>query len=192
MSGDIGIGRLIGAAMPARDAVHIAVAPVTLAQNMAPGDNVKLREGSQTTVVLCDQNERIGVIDPFLTQQDLPAGTRCWLFLVPGSITSLRHDWSHTAFKDAPAPAKLSAFTEKEKAEAEIARFANICDQTVSRIMNAADTWVEYEEYTYDNSESYKEATNEDWSRFWAAWSVVTGRKVPKRQYGNNFFTCSC
>jgi hypothetical protein len=95
------LGHLIEDGDRRRDAIHIAVAPVTASARLTPGQHVGLvREGNVDLVGVCDQP--IGVVDPFLTAEVEP-GQRFWLFLYPGSISGLRHVWSHPAFTSAAA-----------------------------------------------------------------------------------------
>ncbi len=87
-----------------RDAIHIAVAPVTAAERLAPGQHVGLvRDGSLELVGPCDR--AIGIVDPFLPEAVEP-GRRFWLFLYPGTVTGLRHVWTHPAFAAAAAAVK--------------------------------------------------------------------------------------
>ena len=87
-----------------RDAIHIAIAPVTAADRLAPGQHVGLvQEGKLELVGPCDRN--IGIVDPFLPRE-VEAGQRFWLFLYPGTITSLRHVWTHPVFTAAAAAVK--------------------------------------------------------------------------------------
>jgi hypothetical protein len=98
------LGRLIEDGDRRRDAIHIAVAPVTAAQRLAPGQHVGLvRDGDTELVGPCDCP--IGVVDPFLAGLVEP-GQRFWLFLYPGTITGLRHVWTHPAFTAAAAAIK--------------------------------------------------------------------------------------
>ena len=98
------LGRLIEDGDRRRDAIHIAVAPVTAAVRLTPGQHVGLvREGDAELAGPCDRN--IGIVDPFLTG-DVQPGRRFWLVLYPGTITGLRHVWAHPAFTAAAAAVK--------------------------------------------------------------------------------------
>ena len=98
------LGQLIEDGDRRRDAIHIAVAPVTAADRLAPGQHVGLvQEGNVELVGPCDRP--IGAVDPFLAAEVEP-GQRFWLFLYPGTITSLRHVWTHPAFSAAAAAVK--------------------------------------------------------------------------------------
>jgi hypothetical protein len=98
------LGQLIKDGDRRRDAIHIAVAPVTAAARLAPGQHVGLvQHGNLELVGPCDR--AIGVVDPFLTA-DVEPGQRFWLFLYPGTITGLRHVWTHPAFTSAAAAVK--------------------------------------------------------------------------------------
>lgn len=89
------LGQLITDGDCRRDAVHIAVAPVTAAGPLAPGQHVGLLGGGHEFAGPCDRP--VGIVDPFLTAGVEP-GQRFWLFLYPGTVTSLRHFWTHPAF----------------------------------------------------------------------------------------------
>jgi hypothetical protein len=86
----------------ARDAVHIAVAPVSSPARLVPGQHVRFVPG-RTDQVVGGKGHKVGIVDPLLGRPVEP-GERFWLWLYPGSITSLRHDWTHAA--DAAAPAE--------------------------------------------------------------------------------------
>lgn len=98
------LGQLITDGDRRRDAIHIAVAPVTAAQRLAPGQHVGLvQEGSAELVGPCDNP--IGIVDPFLANE-VEVGQRFWLFMYPNTVTSLRHLWTHPAFTAVAAVVK--------------------------------------------------------------------------------------
>lgn len=90
------LGSLIETGERRRDAVHVAIAPVTAATELAPGQHVGfVRDGDTDTVG--ESDTPVGVVDPFLTDRVQP-GQRFWLCLYPNTITGLRHIWTHPAF----------------------------------------------------------------------------------------------
>lgn len=78
-----------------RDAIHIAVAPVVAGDTLEPCYHVCLDKEGKAIYALPDQG--VGIVDPFL-RCTVHKGQRFWLYLYPGTITSLRHTWSHPAF----------------------------------------------------------------------------------------------
>ncbi|HYF50513.1 MAG TPA: hypothetical protein VEJ63_13970 [Planctomycetota bacterium] len=94
-------GQLITDGERRRDAIHIAVAPVAASSRLSPGQHVGLiREGNVELVGPSKRN--IGIVDPFLSAP-VEEGQRFWLFLYPGTITGLRHVWTHPEFAAAAA-----------------------------------------------------------------------------------------
>ena len=77
-----------------RDAVHIAVAPVVAGVDLEPGQHVGLFQDGTAKPL----NPHIGIVDPFYKGR-INRGQKFWLFLYPGTVTSLRHVWTHPAFK---------------------------------------------------------------------------------------------
>lgn len=99
------LGELIEDGDRRRDAIHIALAPVTAAERLQPGQRVGLlEEGNRELVGASDRN--IGIVDPFL-RVDVEAGQRFWLFLFPNTITGMRHVWTHPAFQARPLASEV-------------------------------------------------------------------------------------
>lgn len=78
-----------------RDAVHVAVIPVTAGQRLHAGERVSIVDGA----AFASERNAVGIVDPFL-QQPLEMGQSFWLFLLPNTITGMRHQWAHPAFPD--------------------------------------------------------------------------------------------
>ena len=101
----------IGSVLPkghqfTRDAIHVAVMPVIAGEDyMHRGDKVKIKFGT-TNVVLSDEyndDDYLGIIDPFLPERTIREGDAIFVFLRPGTITGLRHEWTHLILDCEPA-----------------------------------------------------------------------------------------
>ena len=104
---DVKLGRLIEEdEIVYPDAVHVAVAPVTAARDINVGSKVKLLFGSKDKAVSADYDDlnAIGIADPMLCLNDdlwtIEAGQRFWLYLFPGTVDGMRHQWSHPSFNN--------------------------------------------------------------------------------------------
>jgi hypothetical protein len=165
-----------------RDAVHFAVAPVEANQTLMPGQHVGFVQSS--TEVVGKSKTPVGIIDPFL-REPVHAGQRCWLFLYPGTITSLRHEWTHPGFMDSEAVQAIKRIAAK----------MNIGYHT---LLNGADEWLrthdsewggEYvTEYGGTHWKSTFPALTEE---FWRNYEIVRGVTVPDDRK-ESFFSCSC
>lgn len=187
---DLEIGKIVSEDR-GRDAIHIAVAPAVATCSLSPGQHVNVVDGE---MAVPSGGGALGIVDPFL-KMNVIEGQRFWVFLYPNTITSLRHDWVHPSFPGGSAGASGASGAsgvslEVEKSRAWIEAFANDeLDQTYSRLMEAATLWLEYEEYTYDNTERYKDIKHEKWEIFWKHYEIVKNVKVSGK---DRFFTCSC
>lgn len=76
------LGQILPDGSIGRDAVHIACAPMLATRAMRPGERLVN-----------------GIVDPFLTDMVQP-GQWFYLCLFPGTVTSLRHVWTHPAFAE--------------------------------------------------------------------------------------------
>ncbi len=182
---DLPLGKLITSDdAPSRDAIHIAVAAVTAGQNLEPGDRVILDPEMPLTVLAAMAGDKeVGIVDPFITRTVF-AGERFYLFLAPNTITGLRHQWSHPAFPVGPSETKQ---TTVEASKEWIADFAmKNLGYSYDRLMGAAHAYVDYGDYEYDNSETYKGV---DFEEFWKHFEIVTGKR-PEDTYAP--YTCSC
>lgn len=113
---NLGLGKIIPEGkVVQKDAIHIAVFPATAMTTLRPGDRVNLVPGL-TTHVVANALSSIGIVDPFL-ETVVRSGERCWIYLFPGSVTSLRHDWEHPAF-ERRSEAKATERLESRRSEA--------------------------------------------------------------------------
>lgn len=81
-----------------RDAVHIACAPTVAPCDLKTGDLVDAAGNP------ADWDDAVGIVDPFLRSQVVNKGERFYVCLFPNTVTGLRHEWTHPAYPDVPAP----------------------------------------------------------------------------------------
>lgn len=111
---DIVLGKLITGPQQ-RDAIHIAIAPVTAAEQLLPGQRIGFIEDS-TDRVEGDAKTPIGIVDPFLTDVVRPE-ERFNMLLYQNTVTGMRHEWSHPAFPE-------SVLDDRTKSEAWLRLYA--------------------------------------------------------------------
>lgn len=188
MSGDIGIGKIIEPGdNRGRDAVHIAVAPVVAACNMYPGNQIGiLTDGKASTLA----PTKIGIVDPFLEDR-VEKGQTFYVFLFPGSITSLRHEWVHPAFKDEEFNSLGAAEnTPLALAHARIAQYAESVGIGYDEMMQSAQAWLDHGEYHTFGFDTPDEAYEGN-EQFWKDYELVTGKTITEDKR-KSFFSCAC
>ncbi len=160
-----------------RDAIHVALAPVTSDQTLNPGQRVALVKG-RSDLVEASNSDTIGIVDPYLRSPVQP-GQRFWLCLYCRTVTSLRHQWTHPAF-----PEEMSTMVDKAASVRWINEYSHQVGLSYEELMDGA------EEYQKDGDLTSTGDRDEDTDpAFWDHWEIVTGRKVDHR---DNFFRCAC
>lgn len=84
-----------------RDAVHVPVIPLTAGETLRPGDFFHVCQGLAYQAN-AGVEEAVGYVDPLLRRrgvQFIPGGGRFWGCILPNTVTSLRHVWTHPAFQ---------------------------------------------------------------------------------------------
>lgn len=180
------IGKLIEA-NDGRDAIHVAIAPVIATEQLAPGQHVELA-GSDGAARAASKSA-IGIVDPFLLGPVFP-GERFYMFLYPSTVTSLRHEWTHPAFGAVAESAQAEPQDKKAASEKWLREFAAKCDCGYNMLLEAANLWLDDEEYTTQLGSSSWRDNFEDAEGFWHHFEIVTGRKV--EDHTATFFSCSC
>ncbi|MDR3582627.1 MAG: hypothetical protein P4L67_05115 [Candidatus Pacebacteria bacterium] len=173
-----------------RDAIHLAVENVVAAHVLRPGEHV----GFWAVGIVGSSSKPVGIVDPFL-KTAVNEGEHFWLIVYPRQITSLRHVWTHPAFPDASELKTQEVAIQREvdpvaESRRWIDNFAASIDQTTNRLMEAAATWINDREFTYDNSRAYSDFQHK-FPEFWGHYEVVTGAKVEEDDR-ERFFTCGC
>jgi len=193
MSDSLGLGKIITTEKH-RDAVHIAVAPVVASERLHPGERIGFVADGGMLVEGVPDAAAIGIVDPFL-RSAVAKDQRFWMYLNPGSITSLRHDWTHPA---------LPNIQQVISGECNYAGAAIVDEKQVAInwMKNAAiQLGVTYEELIEDdcdlvtgdyinNGETIRDRWRELADDFWKHHKVITGKETP--EYDRGGFTCSC
>lgn len=193
MNGDIGIGTILKTEMP-RDAIHVAVAPMESAEKLSPGARVGIGPDGKAAEI----EPAVGIVDPFLTKVVRP-GQRFYLFMFPGTITSLRHEWTHPAFGGAHPPAPTAP--DKSASEKWLREYAN---RVNSQLVESYGDYKGSEEeayqsllsdlrqnsLTYHGTDMHSRAEVIDPEELQHHASVVLGREVNLNHF--EYFSCSC
>lgn len=180
------LGSIIGA-YEKRDAIHIAVEPVTAVGTLHPGQHVGKANGGFGISSI-----PVGIVDPFLTQE-VQHGERFWLLVYPRQITSLRHVWSHPAFGEAEVyaePQKTDSSMAVARAEEWLRDFCDNLGSDVSYedIIRTALDDGRYG-YGYDSLCFGDEISGDIPAEFWNQLEILSGKKIASRP---SYFRCAC
>jgi len=189
MSENLGLGKIITTEQH-RDAIHIAVVPVVAGQTLSPGTKVRLSPTGEA--ILSGRKEPIGIVDPFL-DRIVAAGEKFWLFLNPGSITSLRHDWTHPAFqdelseRDMETVRKVTGKLTSPESELWLREFA-------AQINFGYEEFMEELAHAIKTGDSIHTGDQEIDvpDELWTHYEAVTGKTVPEKDRENLYFSCAC
>lgn len=188
-------GRLVPADFPdERDAIHIATAAVFATEDLNPGDHVGFTTKDNDKMGR-SEIAPLGIVDPFLPKP-VKKGERFWVFLYPGTIQSLRHNWSHPSFDVRQQLIRAIEETPAKKRMKEFAReLSNTTDYygnggtvTFEELIDRATQFVNGGEYWCEGSRFEGQSLYDE---FWDDFEELTGLKVPKGDR-YSFFTCSC
>lgn len=176
----LGLGQIVTTPQE-KDAIHIAVAPVVAGIALAPGYHVGLNQKGEADLL-----DPIGVVDPFL-KRGVAKGETFWLYLYPGTIKSLRHEWEHPAFKasepvDASKQASLAwmqKWANKHMGEDYYGEGRLTEEAALARAISAGED---------NNVGPYEDARDHIDGTWWTHWEIITGKTGERGSY----FSCSC
>lgn len=189
-------GRLVPDDFPdERDAIHIATAAVFATEDLNPGDHVGFVTKDNDKMGR-SEIAPLGIVDPFLPKP-VKKGERFWVFLYPGTIQSLRHNWSHPSFdvrqqliraiEETPAKKRMKAFAASLSGGHDYG--GNSYDEiTFEELIDRATCYVNGGEYWSEGGRFEGQGLYDE---FWDDFEELTGLKVPKGDR-YSFFSCSC
>jgi hypothetical protein len=175
---------------PPRDAIHIAVVAVTAGGYLTPGERIGFSDKANLIVNSAPQTA-IGIVDPYL-KEAVWEGKKFYMFLLPNTITSLNHNWTHPAFQDV-TPAAAAEAVENMRGFLFGSRkfmedFASKIGVTYDELMAATNDYVNTGAYWSDGDKFMNTRLPDD---FWKHYEIITRSKVEAEDQ-DNFFSCSC
>lgn len=200
-------GKLVPSDFPdERDAIHIATAAVFAEHDLNPGDHVGLTTEA-ADVMGRSEIAPLGIVDPFLLGP-VKKGERFWVFLYPGTIRSLRHNWSHPAFdkkselvealKDSVHKRRMRTFAASLPSAGYEEHWDDATNtyvvtevgrpHTMEEVLDRAKAYVQNGEYWAQGGDFEGQGL---YPEFWTDFEVLTGIACPESErYA--FFSCSC
>lgn len=147
-----------------RDAIHVAVMPVVAGIDLSPGEWC-LVDGEVANPA--SPSVALGVIDPFLPGK-VARGERVYLLLRPGSISSLRHEWTHPAVDGEPVDAAKAAAMERLRQLA--GRMGVTLEEMLDFARNFSETGEPEVRHSFERIYQHAE--------FWDDYTMITGESV--------------
>ena len=187
------IGQKLSEDETRRDAVHIAIMPVKCGEGgwLHRGETVRFDYGSKEVVGRCSMERAVGIIDPYLPIDGVAPGERCWMFMFPGTVTGMRHEWSHPALVPVSEPGPLS------ESELWLQGFADKWNFNYTQMIEQASTTPKPGNRNYitaDGIDLHKseDLGGEDHALFWQHLAQLTGKQFSNEHIERFVWSCSC
>lgn len=171
------VGQLIFDHRTERDAVHVAIIPVSSMVSLQPGQHVGLIDLER--MLVGPSPNPIGIVDPFL-RSAVQCHNKFHLFLYPESIINLRHHWIHPAF------------ISKDSAKKEVTEFARRMKRSYEQLMEDAHEFLDRGFRVIDNTQNYDGTTGAEWRQFWLNYCALTGETIPEEDLNDCPYCCAC
>ena len=158
------------------DAVHVAVKSMECkVDELVPGAHVN-KDGYP-------RGNTVGIVDPFL-RVPVKLGDYFYLCLYPGTITALKHYWTHPAFQ--PEESAKDASVEW------LSKYAKGMDLEASDLLSKLDAYYHDEdgERYFSTHGDYGDELRHDWADICYHYAKVSGNLIPPSDYVS--FSCSC
>ena len=168
-----------------RDAVHIAVMSVVAGEELRPGEKIRLMFGTTDVVLSGEYNDDyIGRADPFLEGWKIEKGQKFWMWLRPGSINGLRHEWTHPTIDGEQKPVSES--------ELWLRQFADKWNFGYNEMIAGALEDDGYVTARGIDLHSASELDIGDEELFWQHIETLTGKQLDEDHKRTFNWSCSC
>lgn len=171
-----------------RDAVHIALLPVVSSEEwLSAGYPIRIVYGTENEVKSVPSRISQGVVDPFLTHI-IKKGDRFWMFLNPGTIQGLRHEWHQPEIDNRIVPVNES--------EDWLRRFADKWNFNYNEMISAAASPHEDEYGNYITAQGKdlhsRAELGKDYELFWYHIQRLTAKTFDEEHKQKLSWSCSC
>ena len=179
------LGSIIGPAEK-RDAIHLAVFPVSAGELLQPGQHVQLDPDGELAYRALP-NRGVGIVDPFLSGP-VKADERFWLVVYPRQISSLRHVWEHHAFPPSgEAPELLVDPRDRGNSLLWLEEFSRLRDIELGALLSAARNRQGDEYLTIYGDDASGDIPDELWHHM----EILDDVRIPTTER-SKYFSCSC
>ena len=195
MSHDVKLGQILNGTEK-RDAIHVAIAPVIAEATLRPGEPIGFTDAGDSEKVggadKFSKIKQVGIVDPFL-KAPVKRGQRFYMFLLPNTVTGMRHEWIHPAFEEQEAEKVLAGINRLDNTPSVqwLTQHAKEFEISYEELIEGGKVFLANGDMIclgFDTpTAAYEEA-----GTFWKHFEIVTGIKVPDDQKAENIFRCAC
>jgi len=179
-----------------KDAIHIPVMPVFADEIIVPGAKLAKSENPKKqgfrVKTAFHPSDAIGICDPYL-RTSTRIDDQFLMFLFPGTVTNLRHDWTHPNIKLPNAPKAESTKRSRDYSKKwlqDLAKWAEIDFMFLMQAMKEShekEDMVDLRDHNHA-TDMFRMMGEEKQETMWFHFENYTGIEVDTYAY----FRCSC